>query len=574
MTISIRAEDDGSNVTIRTKGMNWEGVKQANARAKKPSTKVATDVPSKRTPIEESTPPPKRKDKPRQGIADLPKLPNEGTVTMDGKTYKLTSIIAYEVFSRGHWSTKIVATQKPIKQEALLAKLKKTGKDGEQFAQSGEGLNLPQPYLQVDLDDDDRPEQMSLRADDTPGGATGSELAGFALVEDGRARGTVKLKEPGDFFDKVYTAEISFDVPVLTRDSTPTKRLTDAPKLANSGTLTMGNKTYKLPNVVAYEMKRFDEPVTAVVISEKPLHMTQLRAALGKQSIDDYFEFTPQVKLTIDSSDNVSAMSIWVDNISISGNTEVAGDVVIEGGRARGTAMMKKPDKFFDKTYSFAVSFDVDVLRSSAPATKPGVPVSGLVADMYEGLPVPEGRQSISSAGTKFRKEINATVAAELDAVVRFYRHELTSRGWKETVQKAEIDQRSGKLAFSGSTSLTVQLKAVGNETSISLISRDAQAAKAAGLLPPPGKARLVVGNDSDTAVTVTINKSDYNVAAGAGAKDPKTGLNWELAPGKYTIEVKPQGGKVQAEELTISADEIWGVIVIEAKGFLAMQLY
>ena len=61
-----------------------------------------------------------------------------------------------------------------------------------------------------------------------------------ALVEDGRARGTVKLNKPGSFFDKVYTAEISFDVPVLTRDSTPAKRLIDAPRFANAGKLTIG----------------------------------------------------------------------------------------------------------------------------------------------------------------------------------------------------------------------------------------------------------------------------------------------------------------------------------------------
>jgi hypothetical protein len=83
-----------------------------------------------------------------------------------------------------------------------------------------------------------------------------------------------------------------------------------------------------------------------------------------------------------------------------------------------------------------------------------------------------------------------------------------------------------------------------------------------------------VLGNDSETAATVTINKRDYSIAAGAGAKDPKTGLNWDLAPGKYTVEVKLPGGEVQIEELTIGPDETWGVVVIPVSGFLAMQLY
>jgi hypothetical protein len=570
VTITIRSEDSGSTVSMGTEGMNWDGIKQANETKKKTEKKVAANTPSKTNREEESPAPPPRKDRPKQGIADLPKLPNEGTVTLNGKASKLTSVIAYEVYSRGHWSTKILATEKPINQAALLAKIKKAGKDD--YGQPAEGLSLSPPYVQVGLDEDDRPESMSLRAEDTPGGASGSDLEGTALVEDGRARGTVKMKKPGDFFDKVYTAEISFDVPVLTRDSTPAKRLTDAPKLANSGTLTLGNKTYKMSNVVAYEMKQFDEPVTAVVLSEKPLNMTKLKAALGKKSIDDYFEFVPQIKLVVDSSDKVSGMSIWVDNTSISGTADLDGDVVIEDGRARGIGKMKKPGEFFEKKYSFEVSFDVEVLRSS-PAV-PKADAGGLVADSYDGFPIPDGRQNISSEGSKFRKEIKATVPAPIDAVVRFYRTELASGGWKENAQAAKVDQRSAKLSFSGpSGSLIVQLQASGKDTAITLSSRDAQAAKAAGMLPPPGKGRLLIGNASDEAVTITVNKKDYSVAAGAGAQDPQTGINWEVAPGKYTVEVK-LGGKVQTEVLTVGADETWGVIVIEAKGFLPVQLY
>jgi hypothetical protein len=74
-------------------------------------------------------------------------------------------------------------------------------------------------------------------------------------VENGRARGMVRMKEPDSFFEKVYTAEISFDLPVLTRESTAAKRLTDVPKLANSGKLTIGGKTYRLEHVVCYESK-------------------------------------------------------------------------------------------------------------------------------------------------------------------------------------------------------------------------------------------------------------------------------------------------------------------------------
>ena len=77
----------------------------------------------------------------------------------------------------------------------------------------------------------------------------------------------------------------------------------------------------------------------------------------------------------IDAEDNVSSMHIWADNASISGsgNSDLAGDIVIEDGRARGTAKMTKPGEFFDKKYSFEVSFDVEVLgkpTSAAPKVR------------------------------------------------------------------------------------------------------------------------------------------------------------------------------------------------------------
>src|SRR6185436_12087469 len=104
------------------------------------------------------------------------------------------------------------------------------------------------------------------------------------------------------------------------RDSTPAKRLVNAPKLANSGTLTFGNRTWKLPSVVAWEMKQFDKPMTTVVLSERPLDQTKLKGALGKKSADDYFEFLPQVKLVIDAEDNIGSMHLWADNTSVSGS--------------------------------------------------------------------------------------------------------------------------------------------------------------------------------------------------------------------------------------------------------------
>ena len=249
---------------------------------------------------------------------------------------------------------------------------------------------------------------------------------------------------------------------------------------------------------------------------------------------------------------------------------------MIEDGRVRGIARMTEPGELLDREYSFEVSVDVDVLGKRASIPKK--PAGGLAADSYDGMPIPEGHKGIQSEGSKFRRQTSATVAAELNAVVDFYRGELASGEWgewKENTADAKVEQQRAKLAFSGPTgSLLIQLKADGEEAAITLVSRDAQAAKAAGMLPAPGKARLFIANDSEEAAVITINKRQYKIAAGAGAEDPKNGFNWEVAPGNYTVEIKPPGEQVQSEKLTLGADETWGVIIAPAGGYLAVQLY
>ena len=86
---------------------------------------------------------------------------------MDGTTYKLPNVIAYEVFENDQWSTKIVATKKTVKQDTLLARLRKTGTDMDE---DGSPPDWPQPYLVVELDEDDTPWRLNLQADGTPGG--------------------------------------------------------------------------------------------------------------------------------------------------------------------------------------------------------------------------------------------------------------------------------------------------------------------------------------------------------------------------------------------------------------------
>ena len=302
---------------------------------------------------------PARPAKPKRGIAKLDKLPTEVKLMADGKPVSLPHVIAYEIVADGRWVTRILASDTPIKESSLIELLRKNGSD--------DGLRSRSPQLLVELDDQDQPVKMSYAGNGSLGQAYDSGLIGEAIVEEGRARGTFKAKKESEFFGKKIIGEITFDVPVLTRDSEPAKQLANAKKLETSGKLLVNDKPIKLGSVVAYEIKYADEIRTAIFFTEKPINMAKLKAALAKDGTDDStFEPQSQVKVLIDKNDKLSMMNLWHDNASLNSNADLIGDLVVEDGRARGTAKLGKPTEFFGKTFSFDLTFDVEVLKLPA----------------------------------------------------------------------------------------------------------------------------------------------------------------------------------------------------------------
>ena len=304
---------------------------------------------------------PKRVERPKKGIAKMSKLPNTGSARMGDKSYELNQVIAYEQIVDGEWRTKIVASAKPVKQEKLLALLKKDGNDEE--------MEFPEPNVSVEIGADGAIAGISYQLDGVSGGGNSGTI-GEVLVEDNRARGTLELEEEGEFFERTYTWKISFDTNVLTKESKPAKVTQNLPKLKNGGELTFGDGQWKLAHVVAYEVKQFDEIVTKVLVSEKPINMAKLKASLAEDGTDSgIFELQPNIDLVIDDNDSLERVSIWVDGASVSSNADLEGDVTISDGRVRGTARLSEPGTVSDKTYNFNVSFDLEVMQ--LPKEKP-----------------------------------------------------------------------------------------------------------------------------------------------------------------------------------------------------------
>ena len=368
LQVRVAKREGGSEVRLTPTGLLWDEVDQPSPQ-NLPIPKVASAVG------------PARPEKAKKGIDKLPKLTSAAKVIVNGETIALPYVVAYETVSAGQWVTRIVATDKPTKPESWIEKLKLPGTNRD--------FDLPEttPWLRLELDDKDRPDAINFAVQKFQTGAGRRNFKGDAIVEDGRARGSIQTKEPVEFGGRTITAEITFDVPLLTRDSKPAKQLSDAPKpetsepdkpkkgvaklpkLENSGKLLVNDKPVKLGNVVAYELMVSGKKMTAINFTDKPINLPKLKTLLAKDGSDlGLFDFDSQAKLEIDKEDKISVILVAHENSSfpIIGGSNVLSDVIIEDGRARGTVKLEEPKKFSGKSYSLDLTFDVEVLKLPA----------------------------------------------------------------------------------------------------------------------------------------------------------------------------------------------------------------
>lgn len=205
----------------------------------------------------------------------------------------------------------------------------------------------------------------------------------------------------------------------------------------------------------------------------------------------------------------------------------------------------------------------------------PAAPAGNLVADDQYELPVPKDINETVQDRTPFRVAMNAKIAAELPRVLEFYRREMAARGWKEDAAKAAVADEQAVLVFTGKEGQgRLRLSRKRKDTLIEMELRYPDRAKKAGILPEPGKARLMLGNAHEKDVVFVVAGKEYKLAAGVGGKDPKDATSLQLAPGKYKVTIKIAGEDDQSEDMQLGADETWGLVVSPTGGYFPARLY
>jgi hypothetical protein len=205
-----------------------------------------------------------------------------------------------------------------------------------------------------------------------------------------------------------------------------------------------------------------------------------------------------------------------------------------------------------------------------------------LEADTDSALPVPK-QHTMSSIGTgkvpgsnaPIRRELEASIPADLNDVLGFYRTELGKLGWKEAAEGAVAKPDQVKLAFASPDGpATLKLGRSNGETSVNLAQKYPDVAAKADFVPKPGQAKLVFGNMGGGEATVSINKQTIKLAAGAGGPQSPKPPMLDLPPGKYQYTLKVAGGPARSNQIEIDAGDTWGLMVAPNGEVLPLHMY
>lgn len=189
---------------------------------------------------------------------------------------------------------------------------------------------------------------------------------------------------------------------------------------------------------------------------------------------------------------------------------------------------------------------------------------AGTLSVVYKNnLIVPHDYTNYVSEGSQLRQSTSFSSPSDLETVLAFYRRELTAFGWQEQTGAALVGDTNASLTFENKDgTLTVELsQATAGGTDVHLNTRLTAAAEAAGVLPQPGQARLLVSNFAEVEAVLSIDGQEIKLAPMTGVEEPD-GPSLDLAPGHYTYTLTIPNEPVITDTIDLGADETWALLV------------
>jgi hypothetical protein len=330
-----------------------------------------------------------------------------------------------------------------------------------------------------------------------------------------------------------------------------------------------------------------DAPLHALADQTTPVPLPETAENIKFNGAGGRFEF--------DSSSSVAALAAfyrgvlkpqgWQEQPSVINKSSMVVMEFSRGGKQLSfTAMQLGPKVNVTGSGSGLVMADAKpgaTSKQASSAAAASAPAETLEAEPDSALPVPK-QHTMSSLGSgklpgseiPFRRELEASVAAELSSVLAFYRGELGKLGWKEQADRTIVKPDQVQLSFSSPDGpAMLKLGRNNGETSINLAQKIPAAAAKADIMPKPGQAKLMFGNVGSGEAILTVNNQAVRIPAGAGGPQSK-GPTLELPPGKYRYSLKVAGGPARNNEIELAADDAWGLMVAPDGDVLALHVY
>jgi hypothetical protein len=220
------------------------------------------------------------------------------------------------------------------------------------------------------------------------------------------------------------------------------------------------------------------------------------------------------------------------------------------------------------------------IARRLLCAVAPDAAAQAADDDPATGLPRPKPWLLTTAKNSTFIKAFHVETPLGLAAVLRFYRVELSKRGWSEN-DGAVVEPGGAVIAFTTADGpALLRLTHQDDRTIADLSLRKPAATDAAtdaAIQPVPGQVRLLLGNATGEEAVITINEQTIKLAAGAEFKDgldspERPEIN--LPPGRYKVSLKIASGAAQNREFEVAADETWGLVAGEDGVLLPLRLY
>jgi len=208
-------------------------------------------------------------------------------------------------------------------------------------------------------------------------------------------------------------------------------------------------------------------------------------------------------------------------------------------------------------------------------ADKPGA--EALKAQDKDGFPVPDNYTNYAGEKSAYLQSVTATSPSTLKTVLAFYSRELKTRHWRELPGSSGVTDAKAHLLFENNKKEHLALELIRNSdggTDIRLTVRSKAEAMKDGILPPPGKARIYLGNMTDGQAEFAFGPKKFMLKKeSTNDGSMKNAPFIEVTPGSHPYTLTVAGQKPFKDKIEVGPDETWGLIAGPGGG-LPIQMY